>query len=92
MERDTPPHPGEVLKSEYPGLLGLSPEEFAVSAGIPPERIQEILGGYRAISADIATRLADRLGTTPEFWLTLQTNYDLALVNLPRPKRPRRRR
>jgi antitoxin HigA-1 len=99
MTPQTPAHPGEVLKVDYLERLGLPPDDFAESIGIPPRRLTEILNGRRAISADTATRLADRLGTTPLFWVTLQTNYDLSLVSQasqrrapPRPKLPRRRR
>ncbi len=99
MESQSPAHPGDVLKIEYLDRLGLSSDELAFSVGIPPERMHEILVGRRAISADTATRLADRLGTTPEFWVTLQSNYDLALVSQSshrraphKPKLPRRRR
>jgi addiction module HigA family antidote len=99
MAEQTPAHPGEVLKGDYLERLGLSADDFAESIGIPPRRIKEILSGRRAISADTATRLADGLGTTPLFWVTLQTSYDLSLVSQasqrrasPRPKLPRRRR
>jgi antitoxin HigA-1 len=99
MAQQTAAHPGAVLKSDYLERLGLSADEFGESIGIPPRRIREILSGRRAISADTAMRLADRLGTTPLFWVTLQSNYDLSLVSqashrraLPRPKLPRRRR
>jgi antitoxin HigA-1 len=99
MARRNSAHPGNVLKSEFLDRLGIPADEFAESIGIPPARIREILSGRRAISADTATRLADRLGTTPQFWVTLQTNYDLSLVSQashrrapPRPKLPRRRR
>src|SRR5215471_14625541 len=99
MVEQPPAHPGEVLKTEYLERLGISPDELAESIGVPPARMGEILKGRRAISADTATRLADRLGTTPQFWVTLQSNYDLSLVSQashrrapPRPKLPRRRR
>jgi addiction module HigA family antidote len=99
MAQQTPAHPGDVLKSDYLERLGLPADEFAESIGMPPRRLKEILNGRRAISADTATRLADRLGTTPLFWVTLQSNYDLSLVSQashrrapPRPKLPRRRR
>jgi addiction module HigA family antidote len=92
-------HPGEVLRAQYLERLGISVDELAESIGIPQARITEILIGRRAISADTATRLADRLGTTPLFWVTLQGNYDLSLMSQashrrasPRPKLPRRRR
>ena len=99
MEQPSATHPGAVLRSEFVEPLGLSVEELATSISIPPTRIKEILVGRRAISADTAMRLADRLGTTPEYWITLQTNYDLSLVSQAsqrrgprRPKLPRRRR
>jgi addiction module HigA family antidote len=99
MAEQSPAHPGEVLRGEYLERLGVSAEELASSIGIPRERIEEILIGSRAISADTATRLADRLGTTPQFWVNLQANYDLGLMSQashrrapPRPKLPRRRR
>jgi addiction module HigA family antidote len=99
MAETIPAHPGDVLKTDYLERLGVSADELAESIDVPPERIREIVRGRRAISADAAMRLADRLGTTPQFWVTLQTNYDLALVSQslqrrgpPRPKLPRRRR
>ena len=94
-----PAHPGQVLKSDYLERLGISADDLAGEIGMPPGRMKEILIGRRAVSADTATRLADRLGTTPQFWVTLQANYDLALVShtwrkrpLTQPKLPRRRR
>jgi antitoxin HigA-1 len=94
-----PAHPGEVLKNDYLERLGIAADDLASEIGIPPGRMKEILIGRRAVSADTATRLADRLGTTPEFWVTLQANYDLALVSHAwskrpptQPKLPRRRR
>jgi len=99
MVEQSPAPPGEVLKTEYLERLGISADELAESIGVPPARMGEILKGRRAISADTATRLADRLGTTPQFWVTLQSNYDLSLVSQashrrapPRPKLPRRKR
>jgi addiction module HigA family antidote len=94
-----PAHPGEVLKSDYLERLGISADELADSAAIPAARIRDILAGRRAITADAATRLADRLGTTAEFWTSLPANYDLAIVSHAwsqrpptQPKRLRRRR
>jgi addiction module HigA family antidote len=99
MTQQSTAHPGEVLRTEYLERAGITAEELAESVGIPSARITEIINGQRAISADTAMRLADRLGTTPQFWVTLQTNYDLSLVSQashgrapPRPKMPRRRR
>jgi len=94
-----PAHPGEVLKTEYLERLGISPGDLASEIGIPDSRMQEIIVGRRAVSADTAIRLAERLGTTPEFWVKLQANYDIALVSHTwrkrpptQPKLPRRRR
>jgi addiction module HigA family antidote len=99
MEPELPARPGDVLKTEYLERLGLSADELADAIGMPPGRMNEILVGRRAISADTATRLADRLGTTPEFWVALQAKYDIALVTQKwrerppgQPKLPRRRR
>ena len=74
-----PIHPGEVLKEEFLEPLGLSQYRVAVDISVPPRRINEIVHGKRAISADTALRLARYFGTTDRFWLNLQTHYDLEL-------------
>ena len=76
-ERIAPVHPGEILKEEYIEPLGISQYLVAKATGVPPRRINEILHGRKAISADTALRLARFLGTTPEFWLNLQVRFDL---------------
>src|SRR5262249_35131144 len=81
MTEQAPAHPGKVLKSEYLERLGISADELASSIGMPPERMRDVINGRRAISADTATLLADRLGTTPEVWTSLQANFDLAIVS-----------
>ena len=74
-----PIHPGEILKEEFLEPLGLSQYRVAVDISVPPRRINEIVHGKRAISADTALRLARYFGTTDRFWLNLQTHYDLEL-------------
>ena len=74
-----PIHPGEILKEEFLEPLGLSQYRVAVDISVPPRRINEIVHGNRAITADTALRLARYFGTTDRFWLNLQTHYDLEL-------------
>ena len=74
-----PIHPCEILKEEFLEPLGLSQYRVAVDISVPPRRINEIVHGKRAISADTALRLAHYFGTTDRFWLNLQTHYDLEL-------------
>lgn len=69
--------PGEVLGEEFMRPLGLSARRLAREIGVPPNRITAILAGSRVITAETALRLADRLGTTAEFWLHLQIAFDL---------------
>ena len=57
--------------------LGITQHKLAVSIGVPPRRINEIVQGKRAITADTALRLAKFFGVSPQFWLGLQTQYDL---------------
>lgn len=70
-------HPGEVLKEEFLIPLHLSAYRLAKETRIPQTRISEILKAKRKITADTALRLAKFLGTTPQFWLGLQNDYDL---------------
>lgn len=72
-----PVHPGEVLKEEFLRPLELSQYRLAKDIRVPPRRINEIVHGSRAISADTALRLARYFGTSDEFWLNLQMHYDL---------------
>ena len=73
----TPIHPGEVLLHDFLDGLGLSQYRLAHDITVPPRRINEIVHGKRAISADTALRLARYFGTSPQFWLNLQSRYDL---------------
>ena len=73
----SPVHPGEVLLEEFLRPLGLSQYRLAKDIGVPPRRINEIVHGKRAVTADTALRLARYFGTSARFWLNLQTQYDL---------------
>lgn len=73
----TPIHPGEVLFHDFMEPLGLSQNQVARSMKVPPRRINEIVHGKRAVTADTAARLARYFGTSAEFWLNLQARYDL---------------
>jgi addiction module HigA family antidote len=72
-------HPGEHLAEELKEL-GISASSLARQLHVPPNRITEILNGRRAISGDTALRLAHFFGTTPEFWLNLQSLYEIRLA------------
>ena len=75
-----PVHPGEVLKEEFMEPLGLSANRLARVLRIPPNRISAIVNGERNVTADTALRLAKAFGTTPDFWLGLQKQYDLDIA------------
>ena len=70
-------HPGEVLLEDFMEPLGLSRNELGRELGVPANRITAIVKGDRAVSADTALRLSRFFGTTPQFWLNLQSQYDL---------------
>jgi len=76
--RDLPPiHPGEQLREEFMKPLGLTAYRLAKDLHVPVTRIQAIIGERRAITGDTALRLGRYFGTTPEFWLNLQRDYEL---------------
>ena len=76
--KDFPPlHPGEVLLEEFLKPLGVSQTRLALNMHVAPQKINEIVHGKRSITADTALRLSLALGTTPDFWLGLQNDYDL---------------
>jgi antitoxin HigA-1 len=79
-KRLPPLHPGEVLREEFLGPLGMSAYALAKALHVPVNRITAILTGERAISADTVLRLARFFGTTPEFWINLQGAHDLELA------------
>ena len=78
--------PGEILAEEFLEPLGLSHRELARRMDVNPMRVNEIVRGQRAITADTALRLAQALGTSARFWMNLQTNHDLAIAALARRK------
>lgn len=71
-----PVHPGEVLLHDFMEPLGVTQHRLAVTIGVPPRRINEIVHGKRGITADTALRLGRFFGTTPNFWTALQAAYD----------------
>ena len=70
-------HPGEVLLEEFLHPMGISQNRLARDIGVPPRRINEIVHGKRAVTADTALRLSRYFGTTDVFWMGLQADYDL---------------
>lgn len=75
-----PIHPGEVLMEDFIEGFGITQNKLAVAINVPPRRINEIVHGKRAITADTALRLGKYFGTSAQFWLNLQTHYDLDLA------------
>lgn len=75
-----PIHPGEVLMEDFIQGFAITQNKLAVSIGVPPRRINEIVHGKRAITADTALRLGRYFGMSPQFWLNLQTQYELELA------------
>ena len=77
-EQRIPTHPGEVLAEEFLKPLDLTQVALARHIGVPVQRVNEIARGKRGISAETAWLLSGAFGTTPDFWINLQTSYDLA--------------
>lgn len=75
-----PIHPGEVLMEDFIEGFGITQHKLAVSIGVPPRRINEIVHGKRAITADTALRLGRYFEVEPQFWLNLQSRYELELA------------
>ena len=75
-----PIHPGTILKEEFLEPMGVSAYALAKAIGVPRNRVTAILHGERAISADTALRLGRYFGMSAEFWLGLQTAYDLEMA------------
>lgn len=73
----TPTHPGEILCEEFLKPLGFTQVALAKHLGVPVQRINELVRGKRGVTPETAWLLAGALGTTPEFWITLQANHDL---------------
>jgi antitoxin HigA-1 len=72
-----PTHPGEILFTEFLEPLKLTQVNFAKSIGIPIQRVNTIINGKRGITAETALLFADKLKTSPEFWMNLQNSWDL---------------
>jgi addiction module HigA family antidote len=72
--------PGEILDKEFLEPMAIMQYRLATDIGVPPRRINEIVKGQRAITADTASRLGRYLGMVPQFWLNLQSHYDLEQV------------
>ncbi len=79
-----PTHPGEILLEEFLVPMNVSQVTFVAHIGVPIQRVNEIVRGKRVVTPETAWLFAEALGTSPEFWLNLQTNYDLVRF---RPKR-----
>jgi addiction module HigA family antidote len=75
-----PPHPGEIIKGDYLVPLGMSVNQLAKALVIGAARLNEIVRGRRGVTPDTALRLARYFGTSAEFWLNLQTLYDLRIA------------
>jgi len=73
-------HPGEILREEFLEPMGISQYRLAKDISVPPRRINEIVHGKRSITADTALRLGRFFGMSAQFWLNLQTRYDLEVT------------
>lgn len=76
-----PIHPGEILKSEFMEPLNLSATQLALHMGIPLSRVIMIVNGKRNLTADTAFRLAKVFKTSPDFWLNLQSQYEVSMLD-----------
>ena len=74
-------HPGEILKDELTEM-GATPTSFARQIDVPPNRISQIISGKRSVTGDTALRFGHWFGVEPQFWLNLQTQFDLAVTDL----------
>lgn len=83
-------HPGEVLKEEFLVPLGISANALALALRVPSTRIGAIVNERRGVTSDTALRLARYFGTTSQFWLNLQSAYDLSLAKAEEGERIRR--
>jgi addiction module HigA family antidote len=75
-----PMHPGRFLELEFLEPLGITPYALAKAIGVDPPRVYKIVAGERGITADTALRLARYFGTSAQYWLNLQTHYDLEIA------------
>lgn len=77
-ENRIPTHPGEILLEEFLRPMKVTQVRFAAHIGVPLQRVNEIVRGRRGVTAETACLFAGAFGTTPQFWLNLQSNHDLA--------------
>ncbi len=73
-------HPGEILKDEL-AELGITPTAFAREINVPPNRVSQIIAGKRSVTGDTALRFGHWFGVDPQFWLNLQTQFDLVAAD-----------
>ena len=73
-------HPGDVLKDKLEEL-GVTPTEFARQIAVPPNRVSQIIAGKRSVTGDSALRFGHWFGMDPQFWLNLQSQFDLAVAD-----------
>lgn len=78
-ENRIPTHPGEILQEQFLEPLGLTQVALAEHLEVPVQRINEVVRGKRGVTPETAWLLSQAFATTPEFWISLQTNHDLAL-------------
>lgn len=78
----SPIHPGEILIEEFLDPMGISQYRLAKDISVDPRRINEIVHGQRSITADTAFRLGRYFGMSPQFWLNLQSHYDLEILDM----------
>ena len=90
-EQRTPTHPGEILAEEFLMPLDLTQVALADHIGVPVQRVNEIVRGKRGITPETAWLLSEAFETTPDFWVNLQTSYDLATRRPDRQVEPLRR-
>ncbi len=79
-KRVPPSHPGEILREDFLEPMGISVYALANAIKVPRSRVNDIVRGRRAITADTALRLARYFATSPEFWINLQAHYDLEVA------------
>ena len=73
-------HPGEILKEEL-AEFGITPTSFARQINVPPNRVSQIISGKRSVTGDTALRFGHWFGVDPQFWMNLQSQYDLAIAD-----------
>ena len=79
-DRLPPIHPGEILREEFLGPLRMSADQLALALRVPATRINDIVNEKRGITADTALRLSRYFGTTPKFWMNMQSSWELEVA------------